>query len=77
MLRRSKTRRHTCDILYAMQLNNPNTIARTLGHYLQLTGDPETVNNVYELYDSVTQNDIVAVVRRYFSSDNSAHDRTE
>ena len=39
---------------FAMSLDNPDSIARTMGHYMQLTGDPDTVNRVYRLYDRVT-----------------------
>ena len=55
---------------FAMGLDNPGGIARTLGHYLQLTGDPETVNRVYELYDAVTPDDVRAVANAYFAQTN-------
>ncbi|MCY4077644.1 MAG: pitrilysin family protein [Acidobacteria bacterium] len=55
---------------FAMGLDNPGGIARTLGHYLQLTGDPETVNRVYALYDAVTPDDVMAVARAYFGEAN-------
>jgi zinc protease len=52
---------------FAMGLDNPGGIARTLGHYLQLTGDPETVNRVYALYDAVTPEDVRTVANAYFA----------
>lgn len=55
---------------FAMGLNNPDNIATTLGHYLQLTGDPETVNRVYDLYSRVTADDIMAAATKYFRIDN-------
>ena len=55
---------------FAMGLNNPSSIAQTLGHYLQLTGDPETVNRVYELYDLVSPEDIRTVANKYFAETN-------
>ena len=55
---------------FASGLNSPGPIAETLGHYLQLTGDPETVNRVYELYDQVTADDIQATAARYFAETN-------
>ena len=55
---------------FAMSLNNPNDIARTLGHYMQLTHDPGTVNRVYRLYDSVTADDIMMVTQEYFAEEN-------
>ena len=55
---------------FARGLNSPGPIARTLAHYLQLTGDPETVNRVYALYDAVTADDIRAVATTYFGETN-------
>ncbi len=55
---------------FAMGLDNPSSVAQTLGHYLQLTGDPETVNRVYELYDAVTREDIQRVANTYFAVTN-------
>ena len=55
---------------FASGLNSPGPIAETLGHYLQLTGDPETVNRVYELYDQVTADDIQTMAARYFAETN-------
>ena len=55
---------------FASGLNSPGPIAETLGHYLQLTRDPETVNRVYELYDQVTADDIQATAARYFAETN-------
>ena len=52
--------------LFTMGLNNPASIAETLGHYLQLTEDPETVNRVYRLYDAVTAEDIMRITTIYF-----------
>ena len=51
-------------------LDNPANAAETLGHYLQLTGDPETVNRVYRLYDAVTADDIRRLVTTYFPESN-------
>ena len=55
---------------FAMGLDNPGAIAQTLGHYLQLTQDPETVNRVYALYDAVSPDDIRVVAERYFADAN-------
>ena len=52
---------------FAMGLDNPGGIARTLSHYLQLTEDPETVNRVYRLYDAVTAEDIMRAATVYFA----------
>ena len=52
---------------FAMGLDNPGGIARTLSHYLQLTEDAETVNRVYRLYDAVTAADIMHAATVYFA----------
>ena len=51
---------------FAMSLDNPASIAETLGHYLQLTEDPETVNRVYRLYDQVSPEDVMRIATVYF-----------
>jgi zinc protease len=51
-------------------LDSPGSVAETLGHYLQLTEDPETVNRVYRLYDAVTADDIRRLVTTYFPDSN-------
>ena len=55
---------------FAMGLNSPGSIASTLAHYINLTGDPETVNRVYELYDAVTAQDIQNITKKYFTKEN-------
>ena len=55
---------------FARGLNSPGPIAETLAHYLQLTGDPETVNRVYELYDAVSVDDVLRVAEQYFADTN-------
>ncbi|GMR15485.1 MAG: pitrilysin family protein [Gammaproteobacteria bacterium] len=51
---------------YAMSIDTPGAIARSLSHYIQLTGDPESVNRLYALYDKVTVEDIKMVANKYF-----------
>jgi len=55
---------------FARGLNSPGPIAETLAHYLQLTGEPDTVNRVYELYDAVTTEDVQRVATEYFAESN-------
>jgi zinc protease len=55
---------------FARGLDSPGPIAETLAHYLQLTGDPETVNRVYELYDAVSADDVRMVATKYFAETN-------
>lgn len=54
---------------FAMGIDTPGSIARTLGHYIQLTGDPESINRLYVLYDKVTAEDIKMVANKYFNPD--------
>jgi len=51
---------------FAMSIDNPDQIASTLCHYIALTGDPETINRVYELYDKVTEDDVKRIAKKYF-----------
>jgi len=51
---------------FAMQIDNPSQIASTLSHYIELTGDPETINRLYEQYDKVSVEDTKAVANKYF-----------
>ena len=55
---------------FAMNLNSPGSIASTLAHYISLTGDPETVNRVYDLYDRVSAQDIKNIAKKYFAVEN-------
>jgi len=51
---------------YAMGLNNADNVANSISAYLELTGDPESVNRVYALYDKVTPDDIMHAAQKYF-----------
>lgn len=55
---------------YAMGLDNPNSVANSISHYIQLTGDPESVNRVYRLYDQITPADIQAAAKKYLTRNN-------
>jgi zinc protease len=54
---------------FAMAMDTPDAIAGSLSHYIQLTGDPESVNRLYAQYDQVTQDDIRMVARQYLQPD--------
>ncbi len=51
---------------FAMGIDNPDAIANSLAHYITLTGDPESLNKLYDLYDKVTVKDIEMVANKYF-----------
>ena len=50
---------------FAMRMDTPTNIAESLSHYIWLTGDPESVNRLYALYDKVTVEDVMAVANQY------------
>jgi zinc protease len=51
---------------YAMGIDNPSTIANSICSYVMLTGDPESLNRLYALYDTVTVADLKMVAAKYF-----------
>ena len=51
---------------FAMNIDNPSGIANSLCHYIELTGDPETINRLYAQYDKVSIDDIKSVANKYF-----------
>ena len=51
---------------FAMGIDNPTSIAESLSHYTWLTGDPESLNRLYALYDKVTAKDLQDVANKYF-----------
>ena len=51
---------------FAMNMDNPDAIANSLSHYIELTGDPESINRLHALYDQVTVDDIIMVAKKYF-----------
>jgi zinc protease len=55
---------------YAMGLNNADAIANSIVHYISMTGDPESVNRVYRLYDKVSPQDLMMVANKYFGANN-------
>lgn len=53
---------------FAMQIDNPTAIAESLSHYIWITGDPESLNKIYALYDKVTAQDLMNAAQKYFSA---------
>jgi len=51
---------------FAMNIDSPDAIANSLSHYIQLTGDPESLNRLYALYDKVTMKDLIYVANKYY-----------
>ena len=54
---------------FAMGIDTPGSIAGSLSHYIQLTGDPESINRLYAQYDKVTVEDIKMVANKYFNAE--------
>jgi zinc protease len=52
---------------FAMRLDSPDQIANSLAQYIWLTGNPESLNNFYALYDKVTAADLMRVAQKYFN----------
>ncbi len=51
---------------FALGLDNSEAIAENLANYIALTRTPETLNQVYDLYASLTPEDLREVARKYF-----------
>jgi zinc protease len=54
----------------ARSLETTDGIAGTLAFYLNLTGDPGTLNKLFDLYEKVTPRDIQDAARKYFKPSN-------
>jgi zinc protease len=54
---------------FALGLNNSEAVAQTAARYVELRRTPETINRLYEVYDSVTPEDIQAAARKYLVTD--------
>ncbi len=52
---------------FAMGIDNPTSIAEALSAYTWLTGDPESLNRTYALYEKVTAQDMMNVAKKYFT----------
>ncbi len=50
---------------FAMNIDNPTSIAESLSAYTWLTNDPESLNRLYALYDKVTAEDLMMVAKTY------------
>ena len=51
---------------YAMNIDNPDAIANSVSHYIYLTGDPESLNRSYALYETVTVDNLKIVADKYY-----------
>jgi len=80
-LKRLKTELISQDILsdtksnlkysFARSLETTDGIAGTLAFYISLTGDPGTVNQLFDLYEKITPQDMQDMANKYLTSTNS------
>jgi zinc protease len=50
-----------------MRTDNPTSIAQTLSFFTWISGNPESINTYYGMYDKVTANDIMNIAKKYFT----------
>jgi len=55
---------------FQMGLDSASSVAETLASILELTGDPNSLNELYQTFDSLTPADIQAAARKYFHREN-------
>lgn len=54
---------------FKMRIDNPSAIAESISSFTWLTGNPESLNYYYNMYDQVTAEDLMNVAKKYFRSD--------
>jgi zinc protease len=54
---------------FAMELDNPSSIAEALTYFIWVTGEPQSVNKLYKMYDKITPAQIQEVAAKYFKAD--------
>lgn len=54
---------------FALSMDNPDAIANSVGQFIWLTGNPESLNASYQLLQSVTPDDIMRVAKKYLVAD--------
>jgi zinc protease len=52
---------------FAMSMDSPDAIANSLARFIWLTGEPESLNNIYKVFDTVTSQDLMHVAKKYFT----------
>jgi zinc protease len=55
---------------FLLRTDTADSVANTMAHYLSLTNDPKTVNQVYALYDRVSAGDVRSLAQKYFRAEN-------
>lgn len=52
---------------FALRMDNTESVAQILSEFLQLVPDPESVNRVYAVYETITPDDIMMMSKKYFA----------
>jgi zinc protease len=55
---------------FAMNLDTASSIARSLSHFIELSGDPGSVNEIYKRYEEITPEGLQVLARRYLAKTN-------
>ncbi|MDX5435629.1 MAG: insulinase family protein, partial [Pontibacter sp.] len=51
---------------FAMSMDSPDDIANALARFIWLSGDPESLNNIYKVYEGITAQDLMDAAKKYF-----------
>ena len=55
---------------FAMGMNSNDAIAGTLARYISLKGSPDTIDDLFAIYDKITTEDIQNAAKKYFVENN-------
>ena len=53
-----------------MNLDTASSVAGSLAHFIQLTGDPASVNELYRRYEEITPKDLQKLAQKYLRKSN-------
>lgn len=53
---------------FSMRMDSPTAIAENLSFFTWVSGDPESINRTYALYEKVTAEDLMAAAKKYLIS---------
>jgi zinc protease len=54
---------------FSMRMDSPDAIANSLAQYIWLTGDPESINKTYRIFEKITPEDIRRVANKYIRNE--------
>ncbi len=55
---------------FAMNLDTASSVAGSLAHFIQLTGDPASINELYRRYEEITPKDLQKLAQKYLRKSN-------